>query len=95
MSERAATPADGRHSFYESKLLVGAFCLLSVVAIFWQVSRFEGFEPIFTCARAEDIDRGLLGMGMEACMKGAKSQAAQERCVHVVHVLACKEERWR
>lgn len=95
MTKRVAAAAAGRHWFYDSKVLVAAFCLLSVVAIFWQLSRFEGFEPIFTCARVEDIDRGLLAMGMEACMAGAKSQAAQARCMHVVHLLACKEERWR
>ncbi|MGU3666495.1 hypothetical protein ACLBX9_20090 [Methylobacterium sp. A49B] len=94
MSEAVATAA-GRHWFYDSKILVAAFCLLSIVAIFWQVSRFEGFEPIFTCASERDLDRGLLSMGVEACMADARSQAAQSRCMHVSYLLACKEERWR
>lgn len=94
MSGRAAT-AEGRHWFYDNKILVAAFCLVLIVVIFWRVSRFEGFEPIFTCASEKDLDLGLLSIGMEACMAGAKSQTAQARCMHVVHLLACKEERWR
>jgi hypothetical protein len=95
MSKRAAMTADRRHWFYDSRLLVCAFCLLSFVVIFWQVSRFEGFQPIFTCARSEDVDRVLLSSGMEACMGDAHSQTAQARCMHVVYLLACTNERWR
>jgi hypothetical protein len=97
MSERAATAADGGHWFYDSRILVGAFCLLSFVAIFWQVSQFEGFRPIFTCASNSDndLDRGLLSMGMAACMDAARSPADQERCMRTVYILACTKERWR
>src|SRR3978361_2109831 len=77
------------HWFYDSRILVGAFCLLSFVAIFWQVSQFEGFRPIFTCASEKDIDRGLLSSGMEACMGAARSHAGQERCMRTVYILAC------
>jgi hypothetical protein len=95
MNDHAALEADRRHWFYDSKILVCTFCLCLFVAIFWQVSRFEGFQPIFTCARSEDIDRGLLASGMEACMGDAHSQAAQARCMHIVYLLACTNERWR
>ncbi|KAA0122939.1 hypothetical protein CIW48_16025 [Methylobacterium sp. P1-11] len=95
MTERDAADADRRHWFYDSRLLVCAFCLVSFMVIFWQVSRFEGFQPIFTCARDQDVDRGLLSTGMRACMGDANSQAAQARCMHVVYVLACTNERWR
>ena len=71
------------------------FCLLSVVAIFWQVSRFEGFQPILTCGGLEEIDRAVLSSGMQACMADATSQAAPSRWMHVVYVLACTDERWR
>ncbi|QGY04678.1 hypothetical protein MMSR116_24270 [Methylobacterium mesophilicum SR1.6/6] len=95
MSERAATAAERRHWFYDSKLLVGAFCLLSFVAIFWQMSRFEGFQPIFTCESGKDIDHWLLTSGMDACMGKAHSPEAQTRCVRTVYILACMKERWR
>lgn len=95
MSERAAMTADRRHWFYDSKILVCAFCLLSFVTIFWQVSRFEGFQPIFTCESKKDIDRWLLTSGMDVCMKSAQSQADEERCMRTVYLLACTKERWR
>ncbi|MGH1574547.1 hypothetical protein ACRAWG_32725 [Methylobacterium sp. P31] len=95
MIDRDVACADRRHWFYDSRLLVCAFCLLAFMIIFWQVSRFEGFQPIFTCARSEDIDRELLSTGMAACMGDAHSQAAQARCMHIVYLLACTEERWR
>ncbi|MCJ2019401.1 MULTISPECIES: hypothetical protein [unclassified Methylobacterium] len=84
-----------RHWFYDSRLLVCAFCLLLFVAIFWQVSRFEGFQPIFTCESKNDIDRLLLTTGMDACMGNAHSQDDKERCMRTVYVLACMKERWR
>lgn len=95
MSRPAAPEAQPRHWFYDNTGLVALFCLLSVVAIFWKVSRFEGFQPIFTCGGAEGIDRAVLSSGMQACMADAKSQAAQARCMHVVYALACTDERWR
>ena len=95
MSTRVTIAAERRHWFYDSKILVGAFCLLSFVAIFWQVSQFEGFRPIFTCESEKDIDRGLLSSGMEACMGAARSHAGQERCMRTVYILACTKERWR
>ncbi|MCJ2052341.1 hypothetical protein [Methylobacterium sp. J-070] len=95
MSKRASLASARRHWFYDSRIMVGAFCLLSVVAIFWQVSRFEGFQPIFTCASAKDIDRWLLTSGMAACMDKAQSSEAQARCMRTVYVLACMKERWR
>lgn len=91
---RGAT-TERRHWFYDSKVMVSAFCLLSFVLIFWQVSTFEGFQPIFTCAAAKDVDRGLLSSGMNACMEHAHSQADRERCMRTVYVLACMKERWR
>jgi hypothetical protein len=95
VSGRLAGDADRRHWFYDNRALVALFCLLSVVAIFWQVSRFEGFQPIFTCGGIDGIDREVLQSGMEACMASARSQAAQGRCMHVVYVLSCTDERWR
>ena len=95
MSDRGATAADRRHWFYDSKILVGAFCLFAFVAIFWQVSRFEGFQPIFTCESAKDIDRWLLTSGMDACMNKAQSPEAQAHCMRTVYVLSCMKERWR
>ncbi|MBE7180823.1 MAG: hypothetical protein INR71_06370 [Terriglobus roseus] len=95
MSERIALGADQRHWFYDNKSLVALFCLLSVMAIFWQVSVFEGFEPIFKCGSREGIDEQVFSSGMRACMAEAGSQAAQARCIHVVYVLACTDERWR
>jgi hypothetical protein len=95
MSGRDAMTPDHRHWFYDNSTLVCTFCLLSFVAIFWQVSRFEGFQPIFTCAHAKDVDRVLLSSGMEACMSNAHSRAQQERCMRVVYVLACMKEQWR
>lgn len=98
MSARGAAGAGDagrRHWFYDSRILVCTFCLLAVMVIFWQVSRFEGFQPIFTCARNQDVDRDLLSVGMRACMGDAPSQAAQARCMHVVYLLACTDERWR
>src|ERR1700712_1387420 len=85
------------HWFYNSKILIGAFCLLSFVAIFWQVSQFEGFRPIFACAsdNDNDLDRGLLSIGMRACMDAARSHAGQERCMRTVYNLACTKEQWR
>ena len=92
-----AIAAEGRHWFYDSRILVGAFCLLSFVAVFWQVGHFEGFRPIFTSASNADtdLDRGLLSMGMEACMEAARSRADQEHCMRTVYILACTKERWR
>ena len=92
-----ALAAEDRHWFYDSRILVGAFCMLSCIAIFWQVSQFEGFRPIFTCASISDndLDRGLLSMGMNACMGAAHSRADQERCMRTVYILACTKERWR
>jgi len=84
-----------KHWFYDSRILVSVFCLLLFVAIFWQVSQFEGFQPIFTCESKKDIDRVLLTSGMDACMGSAHSQADQERCMRTVYVLACMKERWR
>jgi hypothetical protein len=95
MSGRSTIPADPKHWFYDNRILVGGFCLLLVIAIFWQVSLFEGFQPVFTCARAQDVDRLLLSSGMRACMGTANSQAARERCMRTVYVLACMDERWR
>jgi hypothetical protein len=95
MSRTTAGAVNGRHWFYDNKYLVTAFCLLLVVAIFWQVSRFEGFQPIFTCGGLEGIDRDVLSSGMKACMASADSQEAQARCMHVVYVLSCTDERWR
>jgi hypothetical protein len=95
MHTPAAEEKDRRHWFYDSKILVCAFCLLAFVVIFWQVSQFEGFQPIFTCESNRDIDRWLLTSGMDACMKSARSQADQERCMRTVYVLACTKERWR
>ncbi len=62
------TATERRHWFYGSKILVCAFCLAAFVAIFWEVSQFEGFQPIFRCDSANDIDRWLLSSGMEVCM---------------------------
>lgn len=84
-----------RHWFYDNRALVCVFCLLAFIAIFWQVSRFEGFQPIFTCAHAKDVDRWLLSSGMEACMGNAHSRPQQERCMRTVFVLACMKEQWR
>ena len=95
MSDRGVGAADRRHWFYDNRILVGAFCLFSFIAIFWQVSRFEGFQPIFTCESARDIDRWLLTSGMAACMDRAHSADAQARCMRTVYVLACMKERWR
>jgi hypothetical protein len=95
VSARATLAAERRHWFYDSKVLVCAFCLLAFVAIFWQVSQFEGFQPIFTCESKRDIDRLLLTSGMDVCMKSARSQADQERCMRTVYLLACTKERWR
>jgi hypothetical protein len=95
MSQRIATAREGRHWFYDSRILVCGFCLLSFVVIFWQVSRFEGFQPIFTCESARDIDRWLLTSGMDACMDKAHSPEAQARCLRTVYVLACMKEQWR
>jgi hypothetical protein len=95
MSKRIALDAGQRHWFYDNKGLVALFCLLAVIAIFWQVSRFEGFEPIFTCGSRAGIDEEVFASGMKACMADAESQAAQARCMHVVYVLACTDERWR
>ncbi|MCJ2137346.1 hypothetical protein MKK69_25430 [Methylobacterium sp. J-026] len=86
--------AGGRHWFYDSRLMVCSFCLLSVVAIFWQVSQFEGFRPILTCATAKDVDRLLLFSGMDACMGNARSRPEAERCIRTVYVLACMTKRW-
>ncbi|SFM45828.1 hypothetical protein SAMN05192568_103243 [Methylobacterium pseudosasicola] len=85
----------GRQWFYDSRLMVCSFCLLLLVVIFWQVSRFEGFQPIFTCATAKDVDRLLLSSGMEACMGSARSQSDKERSMRTVYVLACMKKRWR
>lgn len=95
MSERINLEAGRRHWFYDSKALVALFCLLSMMAIGWQVSRFEGFEPIFKCGSRAGIDEEVFASGMRACMAEAGSQAAQARCIHVVYVLACTDERWR
>ncbi|MHB2206368.1 hypothetical protein [Methylobacterium sp. CM6257] len=95
MSEEAATAADRRHWFYDNRVLVCTFCLLSFMAIFWEVSQFEGFQPIFTCASEKDLDRGLLTVGMEACMAAAGSRSGQERCMRTAYLLACTKERWR
>lgn len=95
VSPRAIIAAERRHWFYDSKVLVCAFCLLAFVAIFWQVSQFEGFQPIFTCESKRDIDRLLLTSGMDVCMKSARSQGDQERCMRTVYLLACTKERWR
>ncbi|GAN52329.1 hypothetical protein ACXR8U_07310 [Methylobacterium radiotolerans] len=95
MSELIACRADQRHWFYDNKYLVAGFCLLLVVAIFWQVSRFEGFQPIFQCGSRAGIDEEVFSSGMRACMADATTQAAQARCVHVVYVLACTDEKWR
>lgn len=95
MIARAATSTNRRHWFYDSKILVCLFCLLAFVAIFWQVSQFEGFQPIFTCESKKDIDRLLLTSGMDVCMKSAQSQSDRERCMRTVYLLACTKERWR
>jgi hypothetical protein len=95
MNKPVVKQAVARHWFYDSKTLVCAFCLVLFIAIFWEVSRFEGFQPIFTCANASDVDRELLSSGMDACMKDARVQADQERCMRTVYVLACMKERWR
>ncbi|MCJ2085810.1 hypothetical protein MKK88_07355 [Methylobacterium sp. E-005] len=95
MSEPIGLEAGRRHWFYDSKALVALFCLLSMIVIGWQVSRFEGFEPIFTCGSREGIDEEVFSSGMKACMADAQTQAAQARCMHVVYVLACTDERWR
>ncbi|MCJ2073182.1 hypothetical protein MKK75_31100 [Methylobacterium sp. J-030] len=95
MSETIGPDAGRRHWFYDSKGFVALFCLISMILIGWQVSRFEGFEPIFTCGSREGIDEEVFLRGMRACMANADSQAAQARCMHVVYVLACTDERWR
>src|ERR1700712_2727782 len=95
VSTRVTIAAERRHWFYDSKILVGAFVLLAFVVIFWQVSQFEGFQPIFTCESKRDIDRLLLTSGMDVCMKSARSQVDQERCMRTVYLLACTKERWR
>ena len=95
VSGRGPATAHRRHWFYDNRFLVGAFCLFSFVAIFWQVSRFEGFQPIFRCESARDIDRWLLTSGMDACMDKANSANTQARCMRTVYVLACTKERWR
>ena len=95
MHDRAAIGTGRRHWFYDSKILVWSFCLASFIAIFWQVSQFEGFQPIFNCESTGDIDRWLLSSGMEACMGNARSQPDQERCMRTAYVLACMKERWR
>lgn len=95
MSQSVAPDAGRRHWFYDNKALVTLFCLIAVIAIFWQVSRFEGFQPIFECGSRAGIDQEVFSSGMQACMAKADSQAAQARCMHVVYVLACTDERWR
>lgn len=95
VSELTTMTTNGRHWFYDSRLMVCSFCLLSVVAIFWQMSRFEGFQPIFSCASAKDVDRLLLSSGVDACMSSARSQVETERCMRTVYVLACMKEQWR
>ncbi|MEE7502785.1 hypothetical protein ACLBXO_28955 [Methylobacterium sp. C33D] len=95
MSEHGVTDQRRRHWFYDSRLLVCGFCLAAFIAIFWQVSRFEGFQPIFSCARTTDVDRQLLSLGMDACMSNARSQSDREGCLRSVYVLACMKERWR
>ncbi|MCJ2061856.1 hypothetical protein MKK63_03955 [Methylobacterium sp. J-088] len=86
MSERVVSNADRRHWFYDSKGLVVLFVLLSMIVIGWQVSRFEGFEPIFTCGSREGIDEEVFSTGMRACMAEAQTQTAQARCMHIVYV---------
>ena len=95
MSAPVAPDADRRHWFYDNKGLVVLFVLSSMIVIGWQVSRFEGFEPIFTCGSREGIDEEVFSTGMRACMAEAQTQTAQARCMHVVYVLACTDERWR
>lgn len=95
MHDGIAPATERRHWFYDNKILIYAFCLVSVMAIFWQVSRFEGFQPIFNCESTQDLDRWLLSSGMEACMAGARSRPDQERCMRTVYLLACMKERWR
>ena len=93
MSDRVVP--DQRHWFYDNRGLVVLFILSSMIAIAWQVSRFEGFQPIFECGSRAGIDQEVFSSGMRACMANAESQAAQARCMHVVYVLACTDERWR
>ncbi|MGU3544885.1 hypothetical protein [Methylobacterium sp. A52T] len=95
MRVRGVDNRERRHWFYDSRLLVFGFCLTAFVAIFWQVSRFEGFQPIFSCARTTDVDRQLLRLGMDACMGNARTQSDREGCMRTVHLLACMKERWR
>lgn len=95
MSKRIALDADQRHWFYDNRGLVASFCLLLVVVIFWQVSRFEGFRPIFTCGGIDGVDREVLQSGMKACMADASSQDAQSHCMRIVYILSCTDERWR
>lgn len=95
MSDQSAAAAERRHWFYDNKILICAFCLASFMAITWQVSQFEGFQPIFNCESVKDIDQWLLSSGMEACMESARSRPDQERCLRTVYLLACTKERWR
>jgi hypothetical protein len=95
MSAPVAPDAVRRHWFYDNKGLVVVFVLSSMIVIGWQVSRFEGFQPIFTCGSREGIDEEVFSTGMRACMAEAQTQTAQARCMHVVYLLACTDERWR
>lgn len=81
--------------FYDNRIAVSAFCLICLVVILWEVSRFEGFQPIFRCADTKDVDRVLLSEGMTACMGHARSQPDQAQCLRTVHILACTKEIWR
>lgn len=95
LSSTDIEPSKRRHWFYDNWILVSAFCLLSLIAICWQVSRFEGFQPIFTCQSAKEIDQLLLVSGMEACMEKAHTPEDQARCIRTVFILACTKEQWR
>ena len=95
MSKRVARDAGRRHWFCDNKGLVVLFVLSAMIVIGWQVSHFEGFEPMFSCGSREGIDEEVFSTGMRACMAEAQTQTAQARCMHVVYLLACTDERWR
>lgn len=95
MTSTSTKSSEQRHWFYDSWVLVSAFCLISFMIICWQVNRFEGFQSIFTCESDGEIDQTLLSSGMEACMGKAHTPEDQAGCIRTVYILACMKEQWR
>lgn len=65
----------------------------AIIALFWQVSRFEPPLPLLSSARRNDTDGQSVCLRMNACMSNARSRSTREGCLRTAYGLTCTNER--